>query len=69
MSLSRQKEAGLPSLHDNMRDLGKTDEVVLLLRHIPHIREHDNDGGRAHGAPWCYFADWQADARAWVRAR
>ncbi len=34
--------------------LGKTDEVVELLRRLPYISFNE-----AHGAPECWFADWQ----------
>ena len=34
--------------------LGKTDEVVELLRHLPYISFNE-----AHGVPECWFADWQ----------
>jgi hypothetical protein len=34
--------------------LGKTDEVVELLRHLPYISFN-----KTHGAARCWFADWQ----------
>jgi hypothetical protein len=47
---------------DNLQGLGKTDEVISLLRHLPYIRKPNDDRDKAHGAPWCYFADWQSHA-------
>lgn len=49
-------EGGWPTITtDTMRDLGKTDEVISLLRHLPYIRARNE----AQGAAWCTFADWQ----------
>ncbi|KAI0007292.1 hypothetical protein F4779DRAFT_592626 [Xylariaceae sp. FL0662B] len=50
---------GWPSItEDSMRTLGKTDEVVALLRHLPYIVEPSDDKYRMQGAPWAYFVDW-----------
>lgn len=38
-----------------MHGLGKSDNVINLLRHLPYIR---NDGERIHAAPWVEFANW-----------
>jgi hypothetical protein len=43
---------------DNMQGLGKTDEVISLLRRLPYINSLDD----AEGAPGCLFADWQIEA-------
>jgi hypothetical protein len=52
-------EGGWPSITiESMKDLGKTDEVVSLLKHLPYMRTL-GDGYPAQGAPWCTFADWQ----------
>ncbi|KAF2677592.1 hypothetical protein K458DRAFT_423848 [Lentithecium fluviatile CBS 122367] len=48
---------------DALEDLGKTKEVVSLLRHLPYIRAR-NDGDNAHGAPNCTFADWDSESRS-----
>ncbi|KAL7936766.1 hypothetical protein V8C35DRAFT_296409 [Trichoderma chlorosporum] len=42
-----------------MQGLGKTDEVVSLLRHLPYIREPNSDIDRIQPAAYCYFANWQ----------
>ncbi|KAK8091267.1 hypothetical protein PG994_000772 [Apiospora phragmitis] len=42
---------------DNLRSMGKTDEVMALLRHLPYIRRNEDVGPEA--APGCSFADWQ----------
>ncbi|KAI1474545.1 hypothetical protein F4774DRAFT_325125 [Daldinia eschscholtzii] len=52
-------EGGWPNLTTNLQSLGKTDEVLSLLRHLPYIRRHSDDRDQAQGAAECYFADWQ----------
>lgn len=53
-------QGGWPSItSDSLRDLGKTNDVVSLLRHLPYIGEPNQGRDRAQGAPDCYFADWQ----------
>lgn len=48
-------ESGWPNITtEAMHGLGKTDEVVQLLRHLPYIRS----GERAQGGPWVEFANW-----------
>lgn len=55
---------GWPSItSESLHDLGKTDEVIALLRHLPYIRRRHN-GRDAQGAPNCHFADWQSDSDA-----
>ncbi|RYO76324.1 hypothetical protein DL762_009826 [Monosporascus cannonballus] len=49
---------GWPTIKPYLECMGKTDEVLSLLCHLPYIRELD-DGNSVQGAPWCYFADWQ----------
>lgn len=39
-----------------MAPLGKSDEILSLLAHLPYIREDSDD---TEGAPGCVFADWQ----------
>ncbi|KAL7629536.1 hypothetical protein AAE478_001057 [Parahypoxylon ruwenzoriense] len=56
---------GWPTItSDCVKDLGKTDKVGALLRHLPYIRAPSDDRDKAHGAPWCYFADWQSHCRS-----
>lgn len=63
-------EGGWPSITPDIRqDLGKTTEVMALLRHLPYIRQPSDDRDKAQGAPWCYFADWQSDSRALTLGR
>lgn len=45
---------------DSLRPLGKTDEVIALLRHLPYICEPSDDTDRMQGAPYCYFADYRS---------
>jgi hypothetical protein len=53
-------QGGWPNITiERMKDLDKTDEVVLLLRHLPYMREFSN-GDPPQGAPWCMFANWKA---------
>lgn len=42
---------------EKMRSLGKTDEVIELLRHLSYIR---NTAWDIQGAPWCRFMEWQS---------
>jgi hypothetical protein len=45
---------------DALAALGKTDEVLALLAHLPYIRRRLGDWWEsAEVAPGCYFADWQ----------
>jgi hypothetical protein len=39
--------------------LGKSEEVLSLLAHLPYIRSPSNFNDEAEGAPGCRFADWQ----------
>jgi hypothetical protein len=43
---------------ESMKDLGKTDEVISLLRHLPYICDMD-ERYRAEAIPSCIFSDWQ----------
>ncbi|KAL6795789.1 hypothetical protein GGI42DRAFT_332084 [Trichoderma sp. SZMC 28013] len=52
-----------------MAALGKTDEVVSLLRHLPYLRRNKNDMYNVQPAAWCYFANWEANARGMIRDR
>ncbi|KAJ8119107.1 hypothetical protein ONZ43_g3857 [Nemania bipapillata] len=50
-------EGGWPSItQESMNDVGKTEEVIALLRHLPYIYYAQE----AHGAANCVFADWSA---------
>ncbi|KAL7949035.1 hypothetical protein V8C42DRAFT_313059 [Trichoderma barbatum] len=49
-----------------MQAMGKTDEVISLLRHLPYIRFQES-GFDLQGAPWCVFADWQSSAQCIIR--
>ncbi|KAF2162371.1 hypothetical protein M409DRAFT_58465 [Zasmidium cellare ATCC 36951] len=52
-------EAGWPHITpENARCLGKTDEVVALLRHLPYLRADITTSWEAQGAPDTNFADW-----------
>lgn len=52
---------GWPSISaEKMRGLGKTDEVIALLRHLPYIRDTGDDSLQAQAVPYGKFADWQA---------
>lgn len=42
--------------------MGKTKEVIALLRHLPYIRQREN-GRDAQGAGFCHFADRQDGQR------
>jgi hypothetical protein len=60
-------EDGWPSINsENLHDLGKSSEVIALLRHLPYIRRR-HDGREAQGAPGCYFADWQSSCNAVIQ--
>lgn len=55
-SILRPPPGGWPNITpETMRGLGKSDEVINLLRHLPYIR---TDGERIHVAPWVEFANW-----------
>lgn len=51
---------GWPSTSaENMKSLGKPDEVISLLRHLPYIRNPGDDSLEAQAVPYGVFADWQ----------
>jgi len=55
-------EGGWPNINsDNLKELGKTDEVISLLRHLPYIAAQDNCRD-AKGMPYAHFYDWQCGA-------
>jgi hypothetical protein len=57
-------EGGWPSVTtENFQGLGKSDEVIALLRHLPYLRLSENQAYPVEGAPDCKFADWQALAQ------
>jgi hypothetical protein len=62
-------EGGWPDITtDTLRGLGKTDEVISLLRHLPYI----NRGTKTdveHAVPRCRFADWHTLARKIIDGR
>ncbi|KAI9150677.1 hypothetical protein HJFPF1_10453 [Paramyrothecium foliicola] len=43
----------------NMQRLGKADEVITLLKHLPYI-EDTSGGAGFQAAPWCTFADYRS---------
>ncbi|CCF34650.1 hypothetical protein CH063_01181 [Colletotrichum higginsianum] len=62
-------ESGWPSItSDILKDFGKTDEVISLHLQLPYIHMR-HSGTDAHGAPWCYFADWQSLSQDMERGR
>ncbi|KAG8415355.1 hypothetical protein J3459_011432 [Metarhizium acridum] len=53
-------KGGWPSITpESMRGLGKTNEVISLLRHLPYIDSPCSDSG-PNVLPDCMFADWKA---------
>lgn len=53
-------EGGWPHM-DNLRCLGKTDEVIDLLRRLPYLRSkypEADDGTTPEVAPRCHFISW-----------
>ncbi|KAK0117609.1 hypothetical protein ONS95_011944 [Cadophora gregata] len=44
---------------DKLQDLDKTEEVILLLRHLPYTRPESLD---TEAAPFCKFANWNLNA-------
>ncbi|KAI0005595.1 hypothetical protein F4779DRAFT_598215 [Xylariaceae sp. FL0662B] len=56
-------EGGWPSIVNAnpsiLENLGKTDEVISLLAHLPYLRSYRDGTRQAHAAAECYFADWQ----------
>ncbi|KAK2047996.1 hypothetical protein LZ31DRAFT_563430 [Colletotrichum somersetense] len=57
-------EGGWPSITpEDMADLGKTDDVISLLRHLPYLRRGGNNfEDDPHGAAYCHFANWQLES-------
>ncbi|KAI4858572.1 hypothetical protein F4820DRAFT_226807 [Hypoxylon rubiginosum] len=61
-------EAGWPEITSaDTEELGKTDEVVALLAHLPYICADGDQNDKAHGAPDCFFADWRFLIRSLVQ--
>ncbi|KAK4244021.1 hypothetical protein C7999DRAFT_44271 [Corynascus novoguineensis] len=55
-------EGGWPEISfENLGSLGKTNEAILLLRHLPYISSPDES---ALGAANCLFMDWRWIARS-----
>jgi hypothetical protein len=46
----------------NLRALGKTDDVIDLLRHLPYM-DQSQDYLQAHGSAHAVFADWNKIAK------
>ncbi len=62
-SIIEPPKEGWPSITpESLQGLGKTNEVIALLRHLPYIQRPLDDRDKAHGAANCYFADWQWNA-------
>lgn len=57
---------GWPTLASDLRDLGKSDEVLSLLSHLPYIREDTNDGKIPQVTPGGCWIDWRMSG-IWVR--
>lgn len=56
-------DGGWPTItQDNLRGLGKTDEVISLLRSLPYIRAPEHTVLKLQSAPLCQFADWRQDS-------
>ncbi|KAL2147656.1 hypothetical protein VTI28DRAFT_8110 [Corynascus sepedonium] len=60
----RPPEGGWPGItHDRFKDLGKTDEVISLLRHIPYLRPVDHDFESVDAGPCrVRFFSWLQNA-------
>lgn len=43
---------------DALEDLGKSDEVISLLAHLPYVANPTGDGSAPQPVPDCVFADW-----------
>lgn len=48
-----------------LQSLGKSDEVISLLAHLPYIRSHSHDSDDAKAIPGCVFADWSELMQSW----
>lgn len=56
-------EEGWPSItSDSLSGLGKTEEVIDLLKHLPYITLPSDDSLIVQGAPHAIFADWRRKA-------
>lgn len=56
-------EGGWPSITaDSLSGLGKTEEVINLLKHLPYIAVHSDESLVVQGGPRAVFADWRRDA-------
>jgi len=70
-SIITPPEAGWPIITSagtsNLEGLGKTNEVIALLAQLPYIRANGDQNDKAHGAPECFFADWQSQIRSLIQ--
>jgi hypothetical protein len=68
-SVVKPPDDGWPSITaDNFRDLGKTDEVIELLRHLPYVQDNRFGDHETHCAALNPFINWEACPRApWWR--
>jgi hypothetical protein len=58
-------EEGWPEINsETLGGLGKTNEIISLLRHLPYIRRSSDDD--TEGAAMCQFADWRSMAHSIV---
>jgi hypothetical protein len=48
-----------------LQSLGKSDEVISLLAHLPYIRSQCDDSNDAEATPGCVFADWSELMQSW----
>ncbi|KAI1390260.1 uncharacterized protein F4822DRAFT_401363 [Hypoxylon trugodes] len=52
---------GWPTItKEKFSPLGKSDEVIELLRHLPYIREPPDDKYRLYGGPFIHLQDWRS---------
>ncbi|KAK4125680.1 hypothetical protein N657DRAFT_642419 [Parathielavia appendiculata] len=60
--IAEPPQGGWPEIsRETIGALGKTDEVISLLRHLPYVES--NNECEAQGAAMCRFADWRDVAR------
>jgi hypothetical protein len=59
-------ERGWPDVTADViiQSMGKTVEVLELLRHLPYIRDADDDIFQAQGSARCEFEDWNSACRS-----
>ncbi|KAI2607197.1 uncharacterized protein GGS25DRAFT_322664 [Hypoxylon fragiforme] len=62
-AIATPPEEGWPSIsgadRSRLAELGKSDEVLSLLAHLPYLRSDGDQNYLAHGTFDSYFADWR----------